>query len=144
MDTIIDAFFYGLYMDRELLEKMGMVPLEVKKARLEGYQIDFRGKVKLVPRHDQAVWGTIIKLSQSDLAKMYSSVATSAYKPQPATAITEEGEQVQVVFYNLPEDQNVEVNTAYLRILIGIIERVDLPATYIKELKQLLDESAVH
>ena len=44
------VFFYGLFMDADLLVARGLGPRRPRKARIEGYGLRIRERATLVPR----------------------------------------------------------------------------------------------
>jgi hypothetical protein len=136
-EKLEDAFFYGLYMDVELLRSLGTNPQEPTLARLPGYRLELRGAVKALPQPGKSVWGVISKLTGRELDSLYSSPATRAYRPVPLVAITIAGLEVPVTCYNQPVDPSAALNATYLDKLLGVCRKIGLPADYVAELEDL-------
>lgn len=134
---LIDGFFYGLYMDPDILSSLDIYPTESRMACIQGYGIDVRGLVKAIPEKGKTVWGMVFKLSPENLHKMYSGEKTSAYRPEQMRAITIRGENIPVTCYNVPPDHSAGLNTDYLEKLILSAKKLGLPPNYIDELEQL-------
>jgi hypothetical protein len=132
-----DAFFYGLYMDVELLRSLGTKPQEPTVARLPDHRLDLRGSVKALPERGKSVWGVISKLSRTELESLYSGAATSSYRPVDLVAITLAGVEVPVRCYNQPVDPAAELNITYLEKLLGVCRKLGFPADYLAELQGL-------
>lgn len=45
----VNVFFYGLFMDQQLLEAKGVYPTDIRAAVLEGYALRIGARAALVP-----------------------------------------------------------------------------------------------
>lgn len=127
----IDAFFYGLYMDADLLRSLNIKPENPRVARVDGYRLDLRGAVKALPQEGERVWGIIFRLPQEDLDKMYGGPKTKLYKREEMLAVTEDGQAITVGCYNQPEDSSAAFNSEYCDQLIPAMRKAGLPSEYI-------------
>ena len=130
IDTV-EAFFYGLYMNPELVESLGFVPMSVEKAQLNSYALDLCGAAKIVPKENSVVWGNIIKLSKVDLVAMYSFEATQNYSPEIIHVKDSKGNYKSVHCYNLPESNDEPFNREYHQKLLNLLKDLDFPGDYI-------------
>ena len=137
MGKLVEAFFYGLYMDPALLESTGFKPSDPRLARIEGYKLELNGVAKIVPSDGANVWGQLIKLSQADLEAMYSFETTKMYRPEKFTIILANGEEIEAGCYNAPADESAVFNDEYLGKLIKAAERLGLPGDYIQTLEKM-------
>jgi hypothetical protein len=133
----VEGFFYGLYMDPELLLSLGFRPAASRMARLESHELELKGSVKIVRKQGSTVWGILIKLPEKDLKAMYDFETTKAYRPEIVNVITNDGENIAVSCYNLPVDETAELNIGYLEKLIPVARRLNLPIEYIKKLERI-------
>lgn len=134
-----DAFFYGLYMDADLLRSLGIVASNARVARIDDFELDLRGAVKVLPKKGKSVWGVIFELSKPDLNKMYSGPKTKAYQPSQVRAVTTGGETLEVGCYNQPEDPGALFNSAYMAKLIPAMEKAGLPSEYVAKMRALAE-----
>ena len=134
---MVEAFFYGRYMDPDLLLSLGVHSGEARSACLENYRLDLRGKVKVVTEAGTSVWGMIIPLSAHDLEALYAGPATRDYQPERQRVVTASGERVDVTFYNLPVDASSPLNKDYLGKLLETLAKVDIPREYLRSLEAL-------
>ena len=75
----------------------------------------------------------LMKLSHSELDKLYSEPSVQAYRPEPVLAVTRDGATVAALCYNLPEPPATnEHNADYAAKLRVLAERIGLPSEYIK------------
>lgn len=132
-----ECFFYGLYMDVELLKYLGFNPNSAHTAVLEGYALDLRGSAKVIPRQGNQVWGMLIKLPPADLQAMYSFETTRHYTPEQVAVNLPDGEQVQACCYNLPASNDEPLNLEYRDKLLVVIHKLGFPDEYIGMLEGL-------
>lgn len=132
-----EAFFYGLYMDSELLESLGFNPESVVKAKVDSYELDLFGAAKIVPKPNSIVWGNVIKLPKQDLEAMYSFETTKAYSPIKVQVTDIHGSSRAVSCYNLPEATGEQFNSEYQQKLIHVLKKQKFPAEYITSVEKL-------
>lgn len=135
-----EGFFYGLYMDPDLLRSLGFNPSAPRIAAVESYALDLHGAAKIMPRQGGIVWGTLIKLPKADLAAMYSFETTKQYQPERIQVKTIDGEIVDATCYNLPRNEQASFNSEYLEKLLVITRKLGLPGDYIASLENLRDQ----
>lgn len=141
MNDIVEAFFYGLYMDPELIKSLGFEPQSVEKAVIDSYALDLQGSAKIVPEEGSIVWGNIIKLSKNDLAAMYSFDTTKDYSPEMVQVKDSNGNYKMVSCYNLSVSDAEAFNSEYRDKLVNLLKQLDFPDDYITRL-ELLGESS--
>ena len=134
---MVAGFFYGLYMDPEMLKALGYRPEGAVQACLKEYRLDLQGAAKVIPQKNSEVWGNILHLPEEDLAKMYGSETTKAYQPELLEVFGKDGEACPLTVYNLPPSPEAPFNFEYLNKLLPLAERLNLPPDYQAFLKEL-------
>lgn len=137
MDGTTNAFFYGLYMDPDLLRTLGADPIDPRPARLEGYRLDLHGPAKIVPAPGRTVCGMIIGLSPQHLLSLYSGGSTREYRSIEIMVLDAESRPIPVICYNRPLRDGIPFNRDYLEKLLVVVRRVGLPPEYIRDLESL-------
>jgi hypothetical protein len=131
-----DVFFYGLFMDRELLEGKGVTPSDVRLAALPGFALRIGARAALVPVPGSEVHGVLMKLSRADLDKLYAEPSVQAYRPEQVLAVERDGASVPALCYNLPEPPAPgERNPEYAAKLRALAERIGLPGEYVASIR---------
>jgi hypothetical protein len=132
----LDVFFYGLFMDPQVLEGKGIHPIEVRVAAVPGYSLRIGSRAALVPDPAAEVHGVLMKLSHTELDKLYSEPSVQSYRPEPVLALTREGITVAALCYNLPEPPAAsERNAEYAVKLRALATRIGLPSDYIRAIR---------
>jgi hypothetical protein len=132
----VDVFFYGLFMDPQVLVAKGLQPLEVGVAAVPGHELRVGARAALVPALGGQVHGMLMKLSHADLVTLYSGPGVQAYRPEPVLAITSDGTRVAALCYNLPEPPTPdEHNIEYAARLRALAQRMGLPQDYVVSIR---------
>ena len=128
----IDVFFYGLFMDEELLSAKGVTAMDLRPAFVTGFQLRIGNRATLVPAPSGRVFGRIASLSHVELEQLYSEPGLQAYRPEAVVAQLENGKTLAALCYNLVEPPALdEENPDYASRLRALAERLDFPADYV-------------
>ena len=132
----VDVFFYGLFMDEQLLEGKGVRPIDVRLAAVPGFTLRIGARAALVPTGAGQVHGLLMKLSHAEIEKLYSEPSVRAYRPEPVLAVLPDGATVAAICYNLPEPPSAdERNAEYASKLRSLAQRLGLPSDYVASIK---------
>lgn len=130
-----DVFFYGLFMDQELLRAKGVQPRDAEPAVVEGLVLRIGQRAALVPVSGSRVHGLIMSLTLDELERLYSDPSVQAYRPVAVLAHLANGGVVAALCYNLPEPPDPsERNPEYSAKLRAVAEKVGLPPEYVRSL----------
>jgi hypothetical protein len=132
----IDVFFYGLFMDEELLRSKGVTPANLRPASVPGFQLRIGERATLVPSPSGRVYGLIASLSHPELERLYAEPGLSTYRPEAILAVSSTGEVLAALCFNLPEPPSArERNADYASRLRSLAERLNFPAEYIASIQ---------
>ena len=132
----LDVFFYGLFMDRLLLEAKGVQPVDIRIAAVTGFVLRIGARAALVPTPGGRVYGVLMKLSHAELEALYGEPSLRAYRPEPVLAALPDGDPVAALCYNLPEPPRPdERNADYASRLRTVAHRVGLPGDYVASIE---------
>ena len=128
----INVFFYGLFMDEELLRAKGVMARDIRPASVTGFQLRIGNRATLVPAPSGRVFGRIASLSHVELEQLYSEPGLQAYRPEAVLAQLANGETLAALCFNLEEPPSLdERNPDYASRLRALAERLDFPADYV-------------
>jgi hypothetical protein len=82
----VEVFFYGLFMDEELLRGKGLETEGGEIAAVDGFALRIGQRAPLVPTPGAKVYGLVFSLTRSELDRLYSESSVQAYKPQAVLA----------------------------------------------------------
>jgi Gamma-glutamyl cyclotransferase, AIG2-like len=130
----LSVFFYGLFMDPELLRAKGLQPANARRACVRGMRLRIgeRAAVELDP--EGVVYGILVELTHGDIERLYAEPSVAPYRPEAVLAEPDEGEPVAALCYNLPSAPTDEPNLEYAGKLRELATRLDLPAGYVSSI----------
>lgn len=127
-----DVFFYGLFMDEELLRDQGASPTDAELASVRDFELRIGERAALAPAASGRVHGVVMSLTVDDIARLYSEPSVRAYEPQAVLVELDRGGIVAALCYNLPVPPPAMARKPeYVAKLRAIAEKVGLPARYI-------------
>ena len=128
-----DGFFYGLFMDADVLADAGVSPVNPRSAFVDDYCLMLGNRATLWPVAGQRAYGMIFSLTRSELSTLYSGAGLEVYQPEAISAITLDHAVVTpCLCYNLPQAPHEhERNPAYTEKLKIALSKLDFPADYI-------------
>ena len=133
---IADVFFYGLFMDEELLREKGLTPQHAELASVAGLALRIGQRAAPVPAPGVRVHGVVISLTLAELDRLYSEPSVRAYEPQAVLAHLASGGVIAALCYNLSSPPSpTERNPEYAARLRAVAQKVGLPAEYVASLQ---------
>lgn len=134
----VDVFFYGLFMDAELLAAKGLRPRDARKARLEGYALRIGERATLVPAEGETAHGLVMALRADELARLYAEPSVADYRSERSEARFDDGTRAEVACYLLgAERAGTGVNRQYAAKLAQLARRLGLPGRYVADIERL-------
>lgn len=128
----INIFFYGLFMDEDLLRTKGVMATDIRPASVPGFQLRIGNRATLIPAQSGRVFGLIASLSHTELDRLYSDPGLQAYRPEAVLAHLANGETLATLCFNLVEPPSPhERNPDYASRLRALAERLSFPADYV-------------
>ena len=135
-DRRIDAFFYGLFMDSEVLEHIGVQVVNPRRAYAQNFALVIGNRATLIPMPNQRAYGMLMSVTHADVKQLYSGSGLEDYVPE-ALSVNLMGQQqlFPALCYNLlnPPDPN-EANLEYAVKLKDALSRLDFPSSYIESI----------
>lgn len=133
----MEVFFYGLFMDSDLLRGQGLNPEDARPGCVAGYRLKVGKRATLVREAGAIAWGIVISLPHRDAETLYSAPSVSDYRPEAVLVVDDCGHESAALCYNLPEFADQDTNLGYVRDLAIVAERMGLPDDYIAEIKAI-------
>jgi hypothetical protein len=131
-----DVFFYGLFMDQELLRAKGLHPENAEAGLVEGLTLRIGQRAALVPAEGARVHGLVVSLTLTELERLYSDPSVNTYLPQAVLVKLVNGDVIPALCYNLPQPPGAsERNPEYATKLRVLAEQVGLPSEYVASIQ---------
>src|SRR5258708_5283311 len=121
-DRRIDAFFYGLFMDVDILKQNGVEPANIRPAFVPESALRIGQRATLIPSIGARAYGMIMSLTHGELAQLYGAPGLEHYRPESVLAQTLDGATIAASCYNLlkaagPDERNPEYAPRLQRVL---------------------------
>jgi len=131
-DRRIDGFFYGLYMDLEVLREAGVAPSNPRRAYIDNFALRIGQRATLLPSSGTRAYGMLYALTHAELERLYTAPGLEHYRPEAVLALPLGGTPTPALCYNLriaPRPQ--ERNPDYVERLRRALTKLDFPPEYI-------------
>ena len=134
-DRKVDGFFYGLFMDTDVLKGSSVLATEPRRAYVDGYALRFGRRSTLVPTEGARSYGMVFALTHEDLDRLYSPPGLHDYRPEAVLATMLDGGSTPALCYNLLEQPVPdEANSDYASKLRAALSRLNFPQDYIESI----------
>jgi hypothetical protein len=131
-DRRIDGFFYGLFMDHEILRENGVEPMNPRRAYVGEFALQIGRRATLIPSPGARAYGMLFALKHSELDRLYAAPGLEEYRPEAILAQPLKGTPTPALCYNLREAPRThERNPEYAARLKRVLTILDFPAGYV-------------
>ncbi len=132
----ITVFFYGLFMDEDVLRASGAAPANPRRASVAGFALRIGQRATLVPDHDGRAHGVVMDLSHDEIDRLYAQPSLREYRPEAVIAELDDRGRVSALCFNLPVPPGPDdTNREYAEKLRAVARRVGLPEPYIERIR---------
>lgn len=133
MSTI---FFYGLFMDADLLADKGLRPTVVGRAVLPGYRIHIGDRATLLPAESRHAHGVVMELSDREAEALYSEQSVLEYVRETVqVTLVDTPVVIDAWCYNLPAGHGLSgSNPTYAARLSGLVASLGFEPAYVEEI----------
>jgi len=132
----VKIFFYGSFMDLEVLRTLGVVPRTFETAELKNWNITFSPMATLDPSEGDSVYGIIAELSRAEVRTLYSRDDLKHYKPVDITAATKRNKHAPAQCYISKPRTGQKPSVEYLQRVIHAAENLGFPPAYLTQLRR--------
>jgi Gamma-glutamyl cyclotransferase, AIG2-like len=131
----LDVFFYGLFMDPDLLAAKGLDPGPPRVGSVAGLELRIGRRASLAPRPGARTFGVVMRLIPDEIERLYAESSVREYEPATVVVELERGGTVEARCYTLPVPPTVdERNAVYAAQLRIVAAKVGLPAAYVESI----------
>ncbi len=132
----MEVFFYGLFMDNDILIKNDVNPLNPRRGYLNNYTIKIGNRASLIPYKNEKAHGIIMTINSDELTKLYSEKSVADYIPEKVKVIVNSNEFVIATCYNLPLEFLTGTNKVYAKSLYKLSKKLNFPDEYLSIIKK--------
>jgi hypothetical protein len=130
------VFFYGLFMDVDLLKEKGLNPSAAIIAYVAGYGLRIGDRATLMQSSQERSYGSVIQLDEEEIEILYGDKSVADYVPVKVIAIDTNGSTLTAVSYILPVSKLSGQNRGYANSLAVVARKIGLPEEYIYEIEK--------
>lgn len=132
----MNVFFYGLFMDADLLAEKGITPRDAAVGHVEGFSLYIGERATLLRSAGARAYGVVMEISPGEAKDLYAEASVADYVPEPVIVELIDGSKVEASCYILPDDKVTGTNTDYAEALLQVARKLGLPETYLAGIKQ--------
>jgi hypothetical protein len=132
----VRVFFYGSFINREVLARGGLVPERVEAGRVWGFDIRVETLATLVRSDRHCVYGVVCEATHAELRRLYGQDwLGGTYLPEAVLVETEGGRLVPALCYIAPTRPPARPDDDYLDRITGPARAYGFPAWYLERLE---------
>lgn len=138
IDREIWTFFYGSYMNFDVLKEVDLMPERWEVAKLYGFDIRIQPRANLIRSDQHCVYGIIAAATHEELQRLYAhaqGVLGEVYLPEAVLIETLDGKWLPALCYICPEMQARPAADDYLDRIIKPAKAFGFPQWYIARLE---------
>jgi hypothetical protein len=131
------TFFYGSYINFDVLKEVELEPTEWEVARLHGFDINIKPRANLVRSEADTVYGILATATQGELSRLYAhaeDVLGETYLPEAVLAETLNGTWRPALCYMSPHMKPRSADPAYVERILAPARRYGFPSWYLDRL----------
>jgi cation transport regulator ChaC len=130
-------FFYGSFINREVLKEAGLVPDKVEVACLWGFDIRIEPLASILRADGHCVYGIICQATHSELSRLYGQEWLGTYLPEAVMVQTRDGRVLPALVYVAASHTPAPPAEDYIDRIIGPARTLGFPAWYLDRLEHL-------
>lgn len=123
------VFFYGLYMDPDILLSKGVEPRNPRIGTVDGYSLRVGNLATLLRESGAKASGLVYSLTHDEIDLLYAKAGLDMYVPEAVTVDLESGGRLSALCCNLLVPPNAsESNDEYTEKLHACKQRLNVPS----------------
>ena len=132
----MNVFFYGLFMDEDLLAKKGISSSKAEVGFVDRFALRIGERATLIRAADSRSYGVVMNISSDQANELYSESSVADYAPESVSVELLNGSRVEASCYNLPVDKVTGTNKVYAQALFEVANQLGLPESYLFEIRR--------
>ena len=129
------VFFYGLFMDEQLLATKGFTSAATRAGFVEGFELRIGERATLLPCSGARAYGLLMQLDPTDVADLYGEKSVADYAAETVLVKLADGAEVTATCYNLPIEKVAGTNKEYAASLHALATSLGFPESYLEQIK---------
>jgi hypothetical protein len=132
------VFFYGSYMNFDVLKDVNLLPEQWEVARVNGYDIMIQPRANLIRSDRACVYGILATATHAELDRLYAhaqDVLGETYLPEPVLVETLSGAWRPALCYIAPSMEVRAAANDYVERILEPAREFHFPEWYIERLE---------
>ena len=127
------TFFYGSFMNQEVLAEAGVEPTERQLGRLDGWALEVAPRATLVPTSDGSVYGVLARITHNDIDKIYSKdwFGFGVYLPEAVVVCAAGNAPTPALCYICWQMETGKPSKSYLDKMLAAAREFNFPDDYV-------------
>jgi hypothetical protein len=138
MEPTAWTFFYGSFINLEVLKHVDLVPERYEVARLNGFDIRIQPLANLVRSGQHCVYGIVAPATHAELDRLYAYARDGlggTYLPEAVLVETMDGTWRPALCYIAPTMEAKPASNDYIDRIVGPAREYGFPDWYISRLE---------
>ena len=133
----VGTFFYGSFMNREVLAKADVHPADPRVAALDDWELAIAPRATLVPKPGGRVYGILAGLTHGDLDRLYAKdwFGFGTYLPEAVIVADAEGRRVPALCYVAWQTEGGKPAAEYLEKMLAVARERSFPEDYVRHIR---------
>jgi hypothetical protein len=144
MDPKVWVFFYGSYINPDVLKEVELIASDWEIARLPGFDLTIAPRANLVRDPAEVVWGILATATHAELKRLYDDHAQGilgeTYLPEAVLAIDEAGRLRPAMTYIAPSMEKRPAEEAYIERIARPAVRFGFPEWYVAKIRSFVPQ----
>ena len=133
----MEVFFYGLFMDGNILLKNGIKPSNPRRGYLNDYALKIGNRASLIPCKNEKSYGIVMTIDNDAIHNLYAEASVADYIPEEVNIITYTNDSITATCYNLPSESLTGTNKLYAISLYKLAKKEGFPDDYLEKIKKM-------
>ncbi len=137
-EPTIGVFFYGSYINMDVLREVEYSPEKFEVARLAGFDICIRPRANLTRSNQHSVYGILATGRHAELGRLYvhaKDVLGETYLPEAVLAETLDGKWQPALCYICPDMAPRAATNDYIDRIVTPARKYGFPDWYVERLE---------
>ena len=132
------TFFYGSFINLDVLKGLGVVPEHCEVGKLVGFDISIEPLANLIRADNQVVYGILATTTHEELDRLYAhaqDVLGGQYLPEAVLVEASDGRQIPALCYIARTLDRGPADDRYIDKIVSAATAFGFPASYIRRIE---------
>ena len=132
------TFFYGSYINQNVLKELNIFLEKWEVAKLQGFDIHIKPYANLIKSSKNSVYGILTRLTHEELKKLYShaeEVFHEVYQPEAVLVQTSDEKWIAALCYLCHKMEEKASDNNYIKRIVEPAKEYNFPDWYVKKLE---------